>query len=243
MQRSIPYLVVLMSALTLPGLARAQDVQVDLAAADRPAAEKARDASSSPLQELEWIGLQPGWVVADMQAGGGYHTWIFSHAVGPDGFVYSQSSFKPESLRARIESGDLSGSNVAFVPRLSDLPDDSLNLVFTDRNYHDIPAEAVPQVLSVIRSKLKPGGLFVVIDAVAAEGRDVDSHRIAPDVVRSEVQTAGFELVDSSDMLANPDDDHVGPHWNERDQLDRFMLKFRKPAGDEGESNAQRPGR
>jgi predicted methyltransferase len=210
----------------------AQDLTVNLDAEGRPADEKARDATSKPLEVLEWIGLEEGAVVLDIQAGGGYHTWIFSDAVGAEGKVYSQSSFRPESLQARIASGVTPEANVTFVSQVSEVPDGSLDLAFTDRNYHDVSPENVSTWLTTVMSKLEPGGLFVVIDAEAAEGRDEEAHRIASDVIVSEVTAAGFELVEQSDMLANPADDHVGPKWEERDSLDRSLIKFRKPAGE-----------
>ena len=40
----------------------------------------------------------------------------------------------------------------------------------------------------------------------------------------------GFERVDSSEMLANPDDDRSVASFPERWNVDRFLLKFRKPA-------------
>lgn len=212
--------------------AAAQDVTVDLAAAGRPAAEQERDASSMPMEVLDWIGLQEGAVVLDVQAGGGYHTWIFSDAVGVEGKVYSQSSYKPESLQARIASGATPEANVEFVSQIAAVPDGSLDLVFTDRNYHDFQPDQVNGILGNIQGKLKPGGLFVVIDAEAAEGRDTEAHRIASDVIVEEVTGAGFELIDQSDLLANPDDDHMGPKWDERDSLDRSLLKFQKPMED-----------
>ena len=120
---------------------------------------------------------------------------------------------------------------MTFVGRAADVPDGTLDLVFTDRNYHDVSPENVSTWLGTLMAKLKPGGLFVVIDAEAAEGRDEESHRISSDVIKSEVTAAGFELVEESEMLANPADDHVGPKWEEQDSLDRSLLKFRKPEG------------
>jgi predicted methyltransferase len=211
----------------------AQEPTVDLDAAGRRADEKARDATSKPVEVLEWIGLERGAVVADLQAGRGYHSWIFSQWVGPEGVVFSQSSFRPDTLKARIELGDLKAAgNVIYREQISEIPDDTLDLAFTDRNYHDIDAERIPEILAMIKQKLKAGGLFVVIDARAAEGRDIEAHRIADDVIVSEVTAAGFELIDSSEMLANPEDDHVGGDFENRDALDRSLLKFRKP--DEG---------
>lgn len=227
---------ILLSCLTLallPQGALAQ-ITVDLDAEGRPAAEKERDATSKPMEVLAWIGLEEGAHVLDIQSGGGYHMWIFSDAVGPEGKVYSQSSFRPESLQARIASGATPEANVSFVSDVAEVPDASLDLAFTDRNYHDVDPAEVSAWLGTLMSKLEPGGLFVVIDAEAAEGRDLEAHRIASNVIVDEVTAAGFELVDESDLLANPADDHVGPKWDERDSLDRSLIKFRKPAGEHG---------
>lgn len=228
-----------LSSLVLLGLAigspaLAQEPSVDLAASGRRASEIARDASSKPVEVLEWIGLERGAAVADLYAGGGYHSWIFSQWVGPEGIVFSQSARMPDSLKARIDSGDMSSGNVVYVASIAELPDDSLDLVFTDRNYHDMPEERVEEILATIKGKLNPGGLFVVIDARAAEGRDKEAHRIADAVIVAEVTGAGFELAESSEMLANPADDHVGGDFENRDTLDRSLLKFRKPAGAHG---------
>lgn len=217
-------------AVLIPAEMIAQEPTVDLDIEGRRPAEIDRDATSKPLAVIEWIGLERGAAVADLMAGSGYHSWIFNQYVGPEGEVWAQSSYRPDTLKARIESGDLAGGNVHYVERIDDLPDGRFDLVFTDRNYHDIPPETVPDVLATIRGKLKPGGLFVVIDARAEEGRDTEAHRIADQVIVEEVTAAGFELVESSEMLANPEDDHQGGDFENRDALDRSLLKFRSPA-------------
>jgi predicted methyltransferase len=216
-------------ALLAPAV-HAQDV--DLNSEGRRPAEIARDASSKPVEVLEWIGLEEGATVADILAGTGYHSWIFAQWVGPEGHVYSQHSpARADTLKARIESGDLATGYVHYVERISELPE-GLDLAFTDRNYHDFPVDQVPTILAAIHSKVKPGGLFVVIDARATEGRDTEAHRIADDVIVQEVTAAGFELVEKSELLANPADDHVGGDFENRDSLDRSLIKFRKPAGE-----------
>jgi predicted methyltransferase len=224
MRHAIPFVCFLLLTLAGQGLAQ----EVDLNAPGRRPAEVARDASSKPVEVLEWIDLDSGAAIADLYSGSGYHSWIFSQWVGPEGIVFSQSARLPDSLKARIESGDMATGNVVYVATIQELPDDSLDLAFTDRNYHDMPEDRIGEILTTIKSKLKPGGLFVVIDARAAEGRDKDAHRIADTVIIAEVTGAGFELVESSEMLANPADDHVGGDFESRDTLDRSLLKFRK---------------
>ena len=153
---SIRILLSCIALALLPQGALAQ-ITVNLDADGRPAAEKERDATSKPMEVLEWIGVEEGDNVLDIESGGGYHTWIFSDAVGPEGKVYSQSSFRPESLQARIASGATPEANVTFVSDIAEVPDASLDLAFTDRNYHDVNPGEVPAWLATLMAKLKPG--------------------------------------------------------------------------------------
>ena len=54
---------------------------------------------------------------------------------------------------------------------------------------------------------------------------------IEKDVVVDEVQAAGFELEDETDLLENPDDalDTMVHEKSVKDRTHRFVLKFRKP--------------
>ena len=56
-------------------------------------------------------------------------------------------------------------------------------------------------------------------------------HRIDKSIVIADLESAGFELVEESDVLRNPDDDHSKSVFAEgiRGKSDRFVLKFRKP--------------
>lgn len=211
-----------------------QNTAVDLADPARAAEDRARDEFSKPIEVFEWIGVEPGDVVVDFHAGSGYNTWILSKWVGPEGVVFAESPERyAEDLKIRLESGDLAGAgNVVYVDQVAALPADSVDLFFTSRNYHDIPAEQIPELLAEVDRVLVPGGTFIVIDARAAEGRDTESHRIADQVVIDEVTAAGFELIDQSEMLANPEDDHVGPKWDQREQLDQSLIKFRARAAE-----------
>ncbi|MGH7572070.1 MAG: methyltransferase domain-containing protein [Gemmatimonadota bacterium] len=227
--RTLSVLLAAIGFLASP--AAAQETPVDLNDPARSAEDRARDPHSKPIEVFQWIGLEPGAVVVDFHAGSGYNTWVMSKWVGPEGVVYTEMPERmSEDIKARLESGDLAGAgNVIYVDDVAALPTDSLDLFFTSRNYHDVDAEAIPEFLTEVRRTLAPGGLFVVIDARAAEGRDTEAHRIADQVVIDEVTAAGLELIDQSELLANPDDDHVGPKWDQREQLDQSLIKFRSP--------------
>ena len=49
--------------------------------------------------------------------------------------------------------------------------------------------------------------------------------------MKNEVSAAGFEFVGSSDVIANPADDHKTAVFEQglHDKTDRYVLKFRKP--------------
>lgn len=97
---------------------------------------------------------------------------------------------------------------------------------------------------------LRPGGVLGMVDHRLPEDRDDEeaesSGYIKQSWVVSAAEAAGFELVDESDINANPDDtaDYSDGVWalpptlrggdpegrfTEIGESDRFTLKFRKP--------------
>ena len=84
-------------------------------------------------------------------------------------------------------------------------------------------------------SALKPGGVLLVIDHRAPAGTtdaQIDKlHRIDPEVVKREVEAAGFTLEASSDLLANAADPLTANVFDAsiKGRTAQFVLKFRKP--------------
>ncbi len=118
---------------------------------------------------------------------------------------------------------------------------DGLDAVFIRQNYHDLhvkfmgPAD-VPAFNRKVFAALKPGGVFVVLDHVAAPGTDLATatnrlHRIDPAVVKQEVEAAGFRLDGESSILANPADPRTAKAFDQtiRGKTDQFILKFTRP--------------
>ena len=91
-------------------------------------------------------------------------------------------------------------------------------------------AEMLPIVLDQIMSVLDlSGALFIARDPDTAE----NWRRMDPVLAILEIQAAGFELVDYSNLHYRPDDElryEVG-RKTVRGNTDRFTLLFRKPAG------------
>ena len=214
----------------------------------RPEADSKRDADRKPAETLEFAGVKAGQTVVDLIPGGGYFTRIFSKAVGPKGTVYavggpprpSQDPAKPAPTPAQDTiAADPGYSNVKSIhaPLQNGLSVPTpADVVFTAQNYHDV--KNVPNVDMLkfdkaIYDSLKPGGVFIVIDHVAAPGASVTNtlHRIDPAVVKQEVTAAGFKFEGESKILADPGDDHTKGVFDPaiRGKTDQFLYKFRKP--------------
>jgi len=214
----------------------------------RPEADSKRDADRKPAETLEFAGVKAGQTVVDLIPGGGYFTRIFSKAVGPKGTVYavggpprpSQDPAKPAPTPAQDTiAADPAYSNVKSIhaPLQNGLSVPTpADVVFTAQNYHDV--KNVPNVdmlkfNKAIYDSLKPGGVFIVIDHVAAPGPSVTNtlHRIDPAVVKQEVTAAGFKFEGESKILADPGDDHTKGVFDPaiRGKTDQFLYKFRKP--------------
>ncbi|MFQ5670113.1 MAG: class I SAM-dependent methyltransferase [Acidobacteriota bacterium] len=231
-----------------PGpVAEAATAALDPSLLDDPARSEddhKRDQGFKPLQVYGFFGVKPGMTVADLWPGRGYNTFILSRVVGPGGKVlamlgplYTRPRYEERIrgyLKDRVEAGHL--ENVEVVGPLSDLAENSIDVMITVRNYHDLGEEADrTAVLPELLRALKPGGILGVVDAFTPkEGRDEDHHRINEDLVVREITGAGFELVARSPLLENPDDTYDFDGREEdapihRYFIHRFVHKYRKP--------------
>jgi len=193
--------------------------------------------------------VKPGDKVAELVPGEDYWTVVFSQIVGDDGHVYT--IWPNEALK-------YSGKGLARLAELSQMPrfsnitvlkqpaadfnvPEKVDLVFTAQNYHDYHDPFMgPVDMEAFNRKifdaLKPGGTYVVIDHVAPEGSGLDAtdtlHRIDPEVVKEEVESAGFVFDGESNALRNPDDPHDIKVFDPsiRGHTDQFIYRFKKPA-------------
>ena len=208
----------------------------------RPAADKDRDADRKPAETLAFSGVKAGEQVVDFLPGGGYFTRIFSKIVGPKGHVTALSpAGTPEkfTVAAKAIAADPAYANVSAVEqKVADIPAGSIDLFWTSQNYHDLhnlPGADLVAVDKAIFAALKPGGTFIVLDHAATAGsgfQDTSTlHRIDPEAVKTEVESAGFKLVAQSDLLKNPNDPHTAKVFDPsiKGKTDQFILKFEKP--------------
>jgi predicted methyltransferase len=214
----------------------------------RPDADRKQDGDRKAGELIAFAGLKPGDRILELVPGGGYFTRIFSNVVGPTGHVYELVS--TEEMKASAKAADPINA-IAADPAFPDVTvftqpiaafrvPEPVDMVWTTQNYHDLhdtafgPAD-IPAFNKAVFAALKPGGVFFVVDHVAAAGdgvRDTQTmHRIEPAAAKAEIEAAGFVLEAQSDMLHNPDDNHTLIIFNPaiRGKTDKFVFKFRKP--------------
>lgn len=213
---------------------------------ERHSTDIERDSQSKGLQVVELAKLKEGMVVADVLGGGGYYSEIISAKVGTHGkvFLHNNKAYMPyveKELVARLANNRL--PNVIRHDRETedlDLGDDSLDAAFFILGYHDLYHVAKDwkidkdDFLQQIERALKSKGKLIIVDHSAKQGTNTEHsqvlHRIDKDYVVKELTAKGYKLVNSSNILANPNDDRtISPFKPEmRRKTDRFVLVFEK---------------
>jgi predicted methyltransferase len=245
-------LVVLL--LMIGGFAQASDfsaVETKLEAAMkadvRSEAEVERDRNRSPVETLEFFGLRDDMKVVELLPGGGWYTKLLAPVMADNGELYvalgtgrvkervlNQDGF--EQVKVVAEDANIyrpEGSRF-FVLELDDLEVEDADIVFTFRNYHNFAAEGRATMNRAVYDALKPGGIYAVVDhnrRHMESDSNENRRRVDPVLAIREIEAAGFEFVDFTDLHFRPDDElryEVG-RKTVTGNTDRWTLKFRKP--------------
>ena len=258
-------------SLALCAAAGAAPAQIDpalsaaVASPARTAAFAARDTARHPAEELTFFGIAPNQTVVELWPGGGYWTEILGAYLASGGHFYAAlpvASGEEESAgvthwRTRMTA---EGSRLGKIQETALGPDHfeiappgSADLVLTFRNLHNwMDGGFADQALAACFRALKPGGILGIEEHrgrndVAQDPKAKNGY-VRQDYTIALVKKAGFVLVGSSEINANPHDtkDWVDGVWTlpptlsqgdkDKDrylavgEADNFVLKFRKPA-------------
>jgi len=212
------------------------------------AADKKDDARRKIAAVMTFAGVKPGDKVLELVPASGYWTRVFSQIVGPNGHVYTvwpdeMAKYSAKSFTKWQGLAKSTYTNVSLLKQpaaMLSVPQ-KVDIVFTSQNYHDYhdpfmgPVD-MKKFDKQVFDALKPGGVFIVIDHIAPAGSGISDtntlHRIDPEVVKQEVESAGFVFDGSSDALVNPKDPLNIKVFDKsiRGHTSQFIYKFRKPA-------------
>jgi len=234
--------VLLIAMLAACATQRAPDYAAIAGAPDRSEADRQTDQRRDPTKLLAFTGARPGMKALDMGAGGGYSTELLARAVAPGGTVYAQDAPEggeraKERFDARMKTPAM--KNVVPLRRPFDdpVPADvrDLDLITFFFFYHDtayMPVDRAKMNRALFEA-LKPGGVLVIADHSARPGEGVSVvkslHRIEERTLSSEVEAAGFRLVEEGSFLRHPEDPRDTPVFRPKTPVDEFVLKFEKP--------------
>jgi ubiquinone/menaquinone biosynthesis C-methylase UbiE len=150
---------------------------------------------------IQALRLRPGQAVADIGAGTGFMARLMAQAVLPGGRVYAvdiAKNFVDSTVQRARDQGLTNVIGVVNDQRSVNLPDNSIDLVYTGDTYHHF--EYPQSTLRSIHRALRPDGEFVVIDFIRIPGVSspwVLGHvRAGEEVVTQEIEAAGFELIE-----------------------------------------------
>lgn len=254
------------------GLAAAQSddtarLQALITAEHRSPENIARNAARHPVETLQFFGLASGQTVIEILPGGGWYSEIIAPFLKGNGVYYaahfspdSQISYQPPMLRdfqARIAGnpavyGETRLTHLYPPMQMEIAPPGSADLAMSFRNVHNwIMFGTQKEHFAAFHAALKPGGILGIVEhrAPAGSGMEVmeTTGYVTQDYVIELATQAGFELVATSEINANPRDtkDHPEGVWTlpptlrlgETDkekylaigESDRMTVKFRKP--------------
>ena len=155
---------------------------------------------------VDAANIQPGMVVADIGAGTGLFTRLFSPRVGPTGHVIAadiSEEFIHNTLVTAREQNLTNITGVVNTPTDAGLPQASIDLAFVCATYHHF--EYPQRMLQSIHRALRSEAALIVIDFRKVEGLSskwVMNHvRADKAIVIKEIEAQGFRLVKVSDLL------------------------------------------
>jgi len=235
-------------AFTLPAIAADGAIEKSIASPERTAADRERDAREKPAEVMAFAGVKPGMVVADIFAGGGYYSELFSGVVGDGGKVLAinnpgYATYDKDNIKARFTEGRLKNVERRLV-EASYMPitPKSVDLAVIVMSYHDVywideksgwPEINATGFLDSIKRMLKPGGKLLIIDhnAAAGTGKEVVAklHRLNEDWARKSLESHGFVLDKTYDGLRNPKDQLDKPVFDAavKGKTDRYVHLYR----------------
>jgi predicted methyltransferase len=252
-----------------PQKARVTSLDNAIAGAQRSDKARARDVYRHPSETLQFFDLDPTQTVLEIAPGGGWYTDILAPYLHDAGQLYEAQYLSTSADLAEEDNQ----TDTAYRHKLAGAPaiygkvvvgtlhagqfmgfdaHDRFDRVLTFRNIHNwIKDGQIDANLQAFYGALKHGGELGVEEHRARPGTSVqqmiDSGYVTETFVIEHAQAAGFRLVASSEINANPRDTTDHPHgvWSlpptyeggdvDRSRYaaigesDRMTLKFVKP--------------
>ncbi len=221
-------------ALAAPAVADDHAMTLEeVLAADLRDDDRARDQYRNPAETLEFFGVEPDMTVVEWSPGGGWYTRVLAPWIMPHGTYIALNSdsdagsYSNRAAEARAKGwtenfkntyAEAMGVEPAAINayEIDEVPEEmmgTVDRVLIFRSMHGLNmSNTADDVLKAARRMLKDDGMVGVVQHRAPEGASYDDYGArqrgymrTQDVVAI-FQANGFELVEESEINANPDD-------------------------------------
>ncbi|TDJ41068.1 MAG: methyltransferase, partial [Gammaproteobacteria bacterium] len=195
-----------------------EDVTAAMASELRTDAEKARDRNRKPVATLEFFGLTSDMRVLELLPGGGWYTKLLGPVLEDNGKLYvaigtqGVERIKAGGALQSVEVVTIGGQferkgGFTEIPGLTiDVTD--IDMALTFRNLHNFTADGRRGMNEAVFKALKAGGIYGVVDHSRRHmqaGDNENRRRVDPVLMIKEIEAAGFEFVDYSNLHYRPD--------------------------------------
>jgi len=162
-----------------------------------------RNEWQHPEEVIKALKILPGDQVADLGSGSGYFTFRLADAVGPTGKVYAVDvdAEMNADLAERVQDKGYQNIQVVLARTNNpDLPDNSIDLIFSSNTYHHLENRVA--YFANLQQDLQPNGRIAIID-FNGEGwfQQLFGHYTPNDIIQRELQEAGYTLEAKLDFL------------------------------------------
>ena len=219
-------------------------VQAALASDIRTDAETARDANRMPLETLKFFGLADDMHVLELVPGGGWYTKVLAPVLAENGRLAVSVGTQGAAAIIEeqgwdvevVETGNFSPVEGSRLYQITDMDfgEGVFDMALTFRNLHNFNEVGRNAINAAVFRALKSGGRYGVVDHTRRhmqEDNYENWRRMDPVLAIKEIEAAGFEFVDYSDLHYRADDELVYEVGRKTvtGNTDRFTLLFRKP--------------
>ena len=176
-----------------------------------------REVYDQRQQIVDFLNLQAGEVVADIGAGTGLFTRLFSERLGEQGRVFAvdiTTNFVTAIVLKARRDGIRNIIGVICSETSCELPANSVDVIYICDTYHHF--EFPQKTMGSIHHALKENGRLVVVDFERIEGESSDwilGHvRAGKETVIEEIESCGFQLAEEKEGILS----------------DNYVLRFSK---------------
>jgi len=238
--------IVFLTSLSVQAGDIGDKLDLALKAEIRGESDTKRDRNRKAKETLAFFGLEDNMKVIELLPGGGWYTKLLAPVLAENGellLAYGAGRVekalldKPGFDKVKVIAKDAKifkaeGARLYSIEN-ADLGTKKVDIIFTFRNYHNFDEAGRKAMNEAAYKALKKGGIYALVDHTRRHMQAINNEngrRIDPVLAIKEIQAAGFEFVDFTDLHYKADDElryEVG-RKTVTGNTDRWTLKFKK---------------